>query len=96
VLHVLLHQAKATSASERKRLADELKIERAGRQRAEELLVKQVRSACRNMTRSILWLVLYGAAPQVLQEIMVIGASCTRTLHQCGASKKSTKCSINK
>lgn len=39
-----LHQAKATSASERKRLGDDLKIERAGRQRAEELLVKQVRS----------------------------------------------------
>lgn len=47
----LLLQAKATSASERKRLGDDLKIERAGRQRAEELLVKQVRrrqAACRN------------------------------------------------
>uniref|UniRef100_A0A383VY99 Uncharacterized protein n=1 Tax=Tetradesmus obliquus TaxID=3088 RepID=A0A383VY99_TETOB len=38
-----LEQAKATSASERKRLGDELKIERAGRQRAEELLVKQAK-----------------------------------------------------
>jgi hypothetical protein len=42
-------------------LADELKIERAGRQRAEELLVKQVRSACRNITPSIPWLVSCGA-----------------------------------
>ncbi|KAF6254648.1 hypothetical protein COO60DRAFT_1703219 [Scenedesmus sp. NREL 46B-D3] len=38
-----LEQAKATSASERKRLADDLRIERAGRQRAEELLVKQAK-----------------------------------------------------
>jgi hypothetical protein len=36
-------QAKSTSASERRKLADELRLERAGRERAEEVLVRQVR-----------------------------------------------------
>lgn len=31
-----------TAATDRKRFADELRLERAGRERAEELLVKQV------------------------------------------------------
>lgn len=35
-------QTKTTAAADRKRLADELRLERAGRERAEELLVKQV------------------------------------------------------
>lgn len=37
------NQAKASAAAEKKKLADELRLERAGRERAEELLVRQVR-----------------------------------------------------
>jgi hypothetical protein len=35
-------QAKASAAAEKKKLSDELRLERAGRERAEELLVRQV------------------------------------------------------
>lgn len=35
-------QAKASAAAEKKKLADELRLERAGRERAEEVLVRQV------------------------------------------------------
>eukprot|EP00775_Hariotina_reticulata_P009372 gene9372-9535_t len=38
-----LEQTKASAVTEKKRLSDELRLERAGRERAEELLVKQAK-----------------------------------------------------